>query len=280
MRDEIRERLQAMSDTGYREFSASLIPASGRMEMLGVRLPALRKYAKELSKGDWRAELACAEDIYLEETMLRGMVLGCACRDVEELLKYLTDFIPRIRNWSVCDSVCSGLKLAEKYPREVWDFLQPYLYSGEEFPARFALVMLLNHYVKLTEGGGKIARKRAVTMADLQEAGTKASGRTSQATGTDSDTGQQTRQAQGLYLEEILRALDREFPEGYYAQMAAAWLIAELFAVYPARTYRALKELRLDAFTRRKAVQKIRESLIPDKEVKEHLKRTILATAE
>lgn len=268
MRDEIRERLQTMSDAGYREFSASLIPASGRMEMLGVRLPVLRKYAKELSKGDWRAELAFAEDIYLEETMLRGMVLGCACRDVEELLKYLTDFIPRIRNWSVCDSVCSGLKLAEKYPREVWDFLQPYLYSGEEFPARFALVMLLNHYVKLTEGGGKIARKRAVTMADLQEAG------------TDSDTGQQTRQAQGLYLEEILRALDREFPEGYYTQMAAAWLIAELFVVYPARTYRALRELRLDAFTRRKAVQKIRESLIPDKEVKEHLKMAILATAE
>lgn len=256
MRDEIRERLQTMSDAGYREFSASLIPASGRMEMLGVRLPVLRKYAKELSKGDWRAELACAEDIYLEETMLRGMILGCACRDVEELLKYLTDFIPRIRNWSVCDSVCSGLKLAEKYPREVWDFLQPYLYSGEEFPARFVLVMLLNHYVKLTEGGGKIARKRAVTMEDLQKS-----------------------PESGRYLEPILHALDREFPEGYYTQMAAAWLLAELFVVYPARTYRALLELRLDPFTRRKAVQKIRESRIPEQEVKEHLRRMMTETA-
>lgn len=55
MRKEIRIRLNQMSDADYQEFSASLIPASGRGTMLGVRLPALRAYAKELTKGDWRA---------------------------------------------------------------------------------------------------------------------------------------------------------------------------------------------------------------------------------
>ncbi len=222
---------------------------SGRGTMLGVRLPALRDYAKELSKGDWRQELSYEEDLYFEETMLRGMILGYACRDIEELFACLKDFIPRVQNWSVCDSVCSGLKLVEKYPEKTWDFLQPYLKSGEEFPCRVGLIMLLNHFVKLGEDKKKITRKRSVTMADLQ--------------------GQEET---GGYLEPILQALDREFTEGYYAQMAAAWLLAELFVTYPVRTLRGLRELHLDAFTRKKAVQKIRESRIPDKEVKAYLR--------
>lgn len=249
MRKEIRDRLNKMSDADYVKFSASLIPASGRGTMLGVRLPALRDYAKELSKGDWRQELSYEEDLYFEETMLRGMILGYACRDIEELFACLNDFIPRVQNWSVCDSVCSGLKLVEKYPEKTWDFLQPYLKSGEEFPCRVGLIMLLNHFVKLGEDKKKITRKRSVTMADLQ--------------------GQEET---GGYLEPILQALDREFTEGYYAQMAAAWLLAELFVTYPVRTLRGLRELHLDAFTRKKAVQKIRESRIPDKEVKAYLR--------
>ncbi len=52
MREEIRIRLNEMSDAGYRDFSASLIPASGRGTMLGVRLPALRTYARELCRGE------------------------------------------------------------------------------------------------------------------------------------------------------------------------------------------------------------------------------------
>ena len=76
----------------------------------------------------------------------------------------------------------------------------------------------------------------------------------------------------GRYLEPILKVLDREFTEGYYAQMAAAWLLAELFVVYPARTVRGLRELRLDSFTRKKALQKIRESRIPEEEVKAYIK--------
>lgn len=252
MRKEIRIRLNQMSDAGYQEFSASLIPASGRGTMLGVRLPALRAYAKELTKGDWRAELACHEDIYFEEIMFRGMLLGYACRDIDELLAYLADFIPRVRNWSVCDSVCNGLKLVERYPEKTWDFLKPYLESGEEFSVRMGLIMILGHFVKLGYDGKKNSRKREITMLDFQ--------------GPEEES---------PYLERILKVLDRRFTEGYYAQMAAAWLIAELFVTYPVRTMRGLKELGLDAFTRKKAIQKIRESRIPEQAVKDYLKEAL-----
>lgn len=136
MREEIRNKLYEMSDAGYQEFSASLIPASGRGTMLGVRLPALRTLAKEIAKGDFRKELSYKEDLFFEETMLRGMILGYGCKEIQELFSYLEDFIPRVQNWSVCDSVCNGLKLVEKHPEETWNFLMPYLESGEEFKVR------------------------------------------------------------------------------------------------------------------------------------------------
>lgn len=253
MRKEIRERLNQMSDAEYQEFSASLIPVSGRGTLLGVRLPALRTYAKELAKGDWKSELSHQEDLYFEETMLRGMILGYACRDIRELFDGLEDFIPRVQNWSVCDSVCSGLKLAGAYPEETWAFLQPYLHSGKEFPVRVGLIMLLDHFVKLGENGRKVSRKRTVSMEDLQGP-----------------------EESGPYTGKILKELDREFNEGYYAQMAAAWLLAELFVVWPVCTFRSFPTLRLDAFTRKKAVQKIRESRIPDPEVKAYLKERFL----
>lgn len=248
MREDIREKLLEMREEKYRDFSAALIPGIKEGEMLGVRLPALRRYAKELSKGDWRKELSYKEDIYFEETMLRGMILGYACEEIDELFLYLKDFIPQIQNWSVCDSVCNGLKLVNRYPERTWEFLKPYLASKKEYEARFGLIMLLSHFVKMGEEK-KVPRKRKITMEDLKK-----------------------EEESGRYLEGILKVLDREFTQGYYAQMAAAWLLAELFVVYPVRTLRGLLELRLDVFTRKKAFQKIRESRIPDGEVKVYIK--------
>ena len=79
MREYIREILEKQSEQKYREFSSSLIPNS--KPLIGVRLPELRKLAKELvKKEDWRQEIICYdgefEDVYFEEVMLRGMMIG------------------------------------------------------------------------------------------------------------------------------------------------------------------------------------------------------------
>ena len=75
MEQSVRERLEQLAEPAYREFSAGLLPGTGNI--LGVRLPRLRALAKELARGDWRAALE-QEDVFFEETMLRGMVIGAA----------------------------------------------------------------------------------------------------------------------------------------------------------------------------------------------------------
>lgn len=142
----IKEQLEALREPEYQKFSSRLLPGIG--PILGVRLPLLRNMAKKLAKEDWKTYLKHARDDSMEEIMLQGMTLGYARGDLAEKEQCLRRFIPKIDNWSVCDSVCSSIKLAKEQPEEMWEFLQEYLHSEKEYEVRFGLVQLLNYYVK------------------------------------------------------------------------------------------------------------------------------------
>lgn len=155
-KEKVRELLRQMAEPEYAKFSGSLL---GREAvMLGVRLPRIRGLAKEVAKTDGKeyledmlpaglAETDAADERYMEELMLYGMVIGCMKEKLEELFPYIGRYVARIDNWSLCDSFCAGLKQTKKQPEAMWDFLQPYLRSEKEFDLRFGVVMLMDFYV-------------------------------------------------------------------------------------------------------------------------------------
>jgi 3-methyladenine DNA glycosylase AlkD len=142
----IRKKIFELADDEYKKFQENLCPDNDNI--VGVRLPLLRDLAREIAKGDWRTYIKTAQDEYYEEIMLQGMVIGCVRTDVEERLRYITNFVPKIDNWGVCDSFCSGLKFTKSNMQRVWDYLQSYASSGQEFEVRFFVVMLLDFYIK------------------------------------------------------------------------------------------------------------------------------------
>ena len=74
---EIYQELQSLSDPKYKEFHGGLVP--GEENLLGVRIPALRRYARELfTKSGGRADILLQEigDSCYEEITLQGMILG------------------------------------------------------------------------------------------------------------------------------------------------------------------------------------------------------------
>lgn len=138
---DIRQKLYESADEKYRLFSMSLTP--GADNVIGVRLPVLRKIAKEIAKsGSWRDYLNSSADGIFEEKMLRGMVIGYAKVDFEEKLKLIEDFLPLIDTWSICDSFCSTLKNLKCERERLFEFLSPYFLSENEYYVRFAVVML------------------------------------------------------------------------------------------------------------------------------------------
>ena len=64
-------------------------------------------------------------------------------------LELVKNFIPEINNWSVCDCFCSGLKFVKDNRELVWNFIQPYFKSKNEYDIRFAYVILLSYYIDI-----------------------------------------------------------------------------------------------------------------------------------
>lgn len=144
-KEEIREELINLADEKYKKFHSNLCP--GVENILGVRLPILRKISKDLSKNNYKNYLNNDSIKYYEEIMIEGLIIGYIKVDNETRFKYIRNFVPKINNWAVCDSFCNNLKFTKKNMSEVWDFILPYTSSKNEFDVRFAVVMMLNFYI-------------------------------------------------------------------------------------------------------------------------------------
>lgn len=149
---EIITQLSAMAEPEYAAFASRLIP--GCPPMLGVRLPALRRYAAKLARDPAGPQAVVAQlgpEVF-ETRMLRGMVIGCAKLPSGERWRMLEDFLPLADNWSLCDSTAAGCRFMAKDPGFWLPRLQELARRDQEFPARFGLVCLLDHFTGTPEG--------------------------------------------------------------------------------------------------------------------------------
>ena len=145
MKQKIKEKLLELADPKYKEFHSGLCP--GTDNIIGVRVPVLRNYAKELLREYGINELLI-DNQYYEEIMLQGMLIGLANQDFETMQKQIEEFVPKIDNWAVCDIFCASLKTTKKKKEKMWQFIQKYLLSDQEFEIRFGVVMILDYYIE------------------------------------------------------------------------------------------------------------------------------------
>lgn len=86
MKQKIKEKLFELRDVKYKEFHSKLCP--GTNNIIGVRVPVLRNYAKELAK-TYKIEelLKQIDNQYYEEVMLQGMLIGLEKEPFEMIRK-------------------------------------------------------------------------------------------------------------------------------------------------------------------------------------------------
>ena len=146
MENKIRQYLFGMQDLKYKEFHGSLCPDMDNI--IGVRIPRLREYAKELYKSNNLKDIKI-EDKYYEELVIQGMLIGFQTKEpIEKVIKQVEEFVHKINSWAVCDTFCAGLKVTKKYQPEMFEVIKQYLKSKQEYEVRFAIVMLLDYYIK------------------------------------------------------------------------------------------------------------------------------------
>ena len=151
---DIQNRLISLSDPDFRSFHIKLIPTVSPERILGVRTPAIRKLAKELSRDSDRCR-AFLDDLphrYYDEDQLHAALIS-GMSDRNEVLRELKRFLPYIDNWATCDMISPSC--FKKDSGQLHDFCSEILlrYSSSPVPpekvytVRFAVDMLMKFFL-------------------------------------------------------------------------------------------------------------------------------------
>lgn len=129
----------------YKEFSKKLVPDT-KYEIIGVRVPLLKKLAKNLKNTQVANDFLNTSHIYYEEWFLHGLLISQES-DFEKALALLDKFIPHIDNWAICDSFVSSLKIIKHYPSIFYDKILRLISSELPYVKRVAIVIFLNYFL-------------------------------------------------------------------------------------------------------------------------------------
>lgn len=254
----INNKLNGLAQSDYKAFNRKLIPTN--YEILGVRMPALRKLAKEIVADlDVNEYLKNAEQTTYEHIILYGLVLGYlderSLREpsmneqslnkkslsenslnkqslngqlLETLFHYLDPLILKFDNWAHVDTIISSLKIFKKQPNEVLAHFLPLKTHPGEFAKRTFVILLMNYFLD------------------------------------------------SVNICSTLKHLSQIEQGQYYVDMAIAWATCEALIKHYHKTIPLLQQQTYTKFVHNKAIQKARESYRITPQTKEYLKTLTL----
>ncbi|NLY19973.1 MAG: DNA alkylation repair protein [Tissierellia bacterium] len=147
LNEQIKISINENIDEEYRVFHTNLLP-NIELDILGVRMPVLRKIANSIPKEDIEETFLNTEMDSHEIVLVHGFLINRAKVDLENRLNMIREFVPHIKSWAICDSFCSNLKFTNKNLDEVWNFLLEYRNLEEEYKTRFMLIMYMDYYLE------------------------------------------------------------------------------------------------------------------------------------
>ena len=219
---ELLKRLQAEQDLKYRDFHASLLPNIDKKTIIGVRVPTMRKIAKEFAAADVAKFLDKLPHKYFEENQVHLFVVE-RIKDADECLYRIEQFLPYIDNWAVCDG--KSPKALLKDEKRFVSCIEKWLKSREPYTVRFGVNMLMTFFLD-----ARFDKKFLKWVAAIDESLFNDDGRAECPT-------------------------DR-----YYVQMVIAWYFATALAKQWDATFPYIKGRKLSPWIHAKSIQKACES--------------------
>ncbi len=213
MHDRIIAKLAnlAQGNETYAAFNQRIV--NTKMPVIGVRVPDLRRLARELAPDMGAADISkllTARNESFDYVLLCGLLITHARLDDQTAIELTRNYLPRVDSWAHIDVF---IEKKRRFAGEVWrDFALECLQSEAEFTVRYGVISLMTNF--------------------LDEA----------------------------HIDQVFAALRNVKHDGYYVKMALAWLYATAAVNFFELTLAELENEHIDAWTRNKAYQKMRES--------------------
>ena len=158
----LQEELFKLQDIAYRDFHSSLMPGVDKEAVIGVRIPVLRKFAKEYAKsGETEQFMRELPHKYYEENNLHMMIIG-QIKDYDKCISETEKFLPYIDNWATCDLL--AVRTVKNHLNSYIKKIDRWLESEHIYTIRFGINMLMRYYLEeefKLEYPGKVAAIRS-----------------------------------------------------------------------------------------------------------------------
>ena len=201
----------AEGNESYAAFNQRIV--NTKMPVIGVRVPDLRRLARELAPNMSAAdisELLTVQDKSFDYVLLCGLLITHVRIDDQTAIDLTKQYLPHVDSWAHIDIF---VEKKRRFAGEIWwDFALECLQSEAEFTVRYGVIALMTNF--------------------LDEA----------------------------HIDQVFAALRNVKHDGYYVKMALAWLYATAAVHFFELTLAELENGHIDAWTRNKAYQKMRES--------------------
>ena len=141
----ITNKLFELQDKEYGEFQAKLTPGIEKSQIIGVRVPVVRKLAKEYIKDEESQDfLNTLPHQYYDENMLHGLLIS-EIKDYEKCIELVDKFLPFVDNWAVCDIMSP--KIFKKNRDKLIIKIKEWIKSEHTYTCRFGIEMIMSHYL-------------------------------------------------------------------------------------------------------------------------------------
>jgi len=201
----------AEGNESYATFNQCIV--NTKMPVIGVRVPDLRRLARELAPNISAADISkllTAQNESFDYVLLCGLLITHVRIDDQTAIDLTKQYLPHVDSWAHIDIF---VEKKRRFASEVWwNFALECLQSESEFTVRYGVVSLMTNF--------------------LDEA----------------------------HIDQVFAALRKVTSDGYYVKMALAWLYATAAVRFFELTLAELENEHIDAWTRNKAYQKMRES--------------------
>lgn len=147
------EKLFEFQDLEYKVFHSKLMPTINPEKIIGVRIPALRKFSKEIfnqfSAEDLTPFLQNLPHQFYEENNIHAFLIE-QIKDFETCLFELEKFLPFVDNWATCDMFCPKIfkTISKNNPKEkLLPLIKKWICSDKVYTVRFGIGMLMRFFL-------------------------------------------------------------------------------------------------------------------------------------
>ena len=201
----------AQGNESYAAFNQRIV--NTKMPVIGVRVPDLRRLARELAPDMSAADISkllTVQNKSFDYVLLCGLLITHARLDDQMAIDLTKQYLPCVDSWAHIDVF---VEKKRRFASEVWwDFALECLQSEAEFTVRYGVISLMTNFLDETR------------------------------------------------IDQVFAVLRNVKHDGYYVKMALAWLYATAAVHFFELTLAELENEHIDAWTRNKAYQKMRES--------------------